>query len=110
MAIAAHNPDAEIRFIDTVCLPTKEHHRSLGRLLAEVDAMVVVGGRNSNNTRALVALCRERGVRCVHVRGASDLDPAWFDGLEAVGLTAGTSTLDATIEEVHRAIERFSPS
>jgi len=109
-SIAAHNPDAEIRFIDTVCLPTKEHHRSLERLLEEVDAMVVVGGRNSNNTRALVALCRERGVRCVHVRGATDLDPAWFDGIEAVGLTAGTSTLDATIEEVHRAIERFSPS
>ncbi len=108
VAIAAHNPDAEIRFIDTVCLPTKEHHRSLGRLLAEVDAMVVVGGRNSNNTRALVALCRERGVRCVHAREASDLDPAWFEGIEVVGLTAGTSTLDATIEEVHRAIEGFS--
>ena len=109
-AIASHNPDAEIRFIDTVCLPTKEHHRSLERLLEQVDAMVVVGGWNSNNTKALVALCRERGVRCAHVREASDLDPAWFVGVEAVGLTAGTSTLDATIEEVHRAIERFSPS
>ncbi len=107
-AIAAHNPDAEIRFIDTVCQPTKEHHRSLERLLSEVDAIVVVGGRNSNNTRALVALCRERGVRCVHVRETSDLDPGWFDGVEVVGLTAGTSTLDATIEEVHRAIESFS--
>lgn len=108
--ISARNPDAEIRFIDTVCLPTKEHHRSLERLLGEVDAMVVVGGWNSNNTKALVALCRERGVRCVHVRGAHDLDSAWFVGVEAVGLTAGTSTLDATIDEVHRAVERLSAS
>jgi 4-hydroxy-3-methylbut-2-enyl diphosphate reductase len=108
-AIAAQNPDAEIRFVDTVCLPTKEHHRSLERLLEGVDAMVVIGGRNSNNTRALVARCRERGVRCVHVQRASDLDPAWFDGVEAVGLTAGTSTLEATIEEVHRTIQGFSP-
>jgi len=50
-AIAARNPDAEIRYIDTICLPAKEHQRSLRRLLERVDAVVVVGGRNSNNTR-----------------------------------------------------------
>jgi 4-hydroxy-3-methylbut-2-en-1-yl diphosphate reductase len=107
-AIAARNPGAEIRFVDTVCLPTKEHQRSLDRLLGEVDAMVVVGGRNSNNTRELVALCRERGVPAVHVQGASDLDPSWFSGFETVGLTAGTSTLDETIDEVHRALSRIA--
>ena len=98
------NPEAEIQFVDTVCLPTKEHQRSLERLLDQVDAMVVVGGRNSNNTRELVALCRERGVPAVHVQEASDLDPDWFAGVRTVGLTAGTSTLDTTIDEVHRAL------
>jgi 4-hydroxy-3-methylbut-2-enyl diphosphate reductase len=107
-AIAARNPGAEIRFVDTVCLPTKEHQRSLDRLLGEVDAMVIVGGRNSNNTRELVALCRERGVPAVHVQGAADLDPSWFSGFETVGLTAGTSTLDETIDEVHRALSRIA--
>ena len=102
--IAVRNPEAEIRFVDTVCLPTKEHQRSLERLLEQVEAMVVVGGRNSNNTRELVALCHERGVPAVHVQGASDLDPAWFAGYRTVGLTAGTSTLDATIDEVHRTL------
>ena len=56
-AIEERNPHAEIRFVDTVCLPTKDHQRSLERLLDRVEAMVVVGGRNSNNTKELVALC-----------------------------------------------------
>jgi 4-hydroxy-3-methylbut-2-enyl diphosphate reductase len=103
-AIAARNPDAEIKFIDTVCLPTKEHQRALERLLERVEAVVVVGGRNSNNTRELVACCRERGKPALHVQSADELDPAWFKGFATVGLTAGTSTLPETIEEVHRAL------
>jgi 4-hydroxy-3-methylbut-2-enyl diphosphate reductase len=106
-AVAAHNPDAEIRFVDTVCLPTKEHQRALERLLGQVEFMVVVGGRHSNNTRELVALCRERGVPAVHVQDAADLEPAWFEGYAVVGLTAGTSTLEATIDEVHQALLRL---
>jgi 4-hydroxy-3-methylbut-2-en-1-yl diphosphate reductase len=103
-AIVARNPDAEITFVDTVCLPTKEHQRSLDRLLDRVEAVVVVGGRNSNNTRELAARCRDRGKPAVHVQSASELDPAWFKGFATVGLTAGTSTLGETIEEVHRAL------
>jgi 4-hydroxy-3-methylbut-2-enyl diphosphate reductase len=103
-AIAARNPDAEIAFVDTVCLPTKEHQRSLERLLDRVDAVVVVGGRNSNNTRELAARCRQRGKPAVHVQSAGELDPAWFKEFATVGLTAGTSTLAETIEEVHRAL------
>jgi 4-hydroxy-3-methylbut-2-enyl diphosphate reductase len=103
-AIAARNPDAQIKFIDTVCLPTKEHQRALERLLDRVDAVVVVGGRHSNNTRELVARCRERARPALHVQSADELDPAWFKGFATVGLTAGTSTLPETIEEVHRAL------
>ena len=66
---------------------------------------MVVGGRNSNNTRELVALGRERGVPTWHVRNAADLDPEWFHEVKVVGLTAGTSTLDETIDEVQRILE-----
>ena len=104
IAIAARNPHAEIKFIDTVCLPTKEHQRALERLLARVDAVVVVGGRNSNNTRELVERSRESGKPVVHVQSAADLDPDWFRDFSVVGLTAGTSTLAETIDEVHRAL------
>ncbi|HZW32122.1 MAG TPA: 4-hydroxy-3-methylbut-2-enyl diphosphate reductase [Isosphaeraceae bacterium] len=106
-AIAARNPHAEVRFVDTVCLPTKEHQRALERLLDRVEAVVVVGGRNSNNTRELVARCRERGKSVWHVQSAAELDPRWFDGCATVGLTAGTSTLPGTIEEVHRTLGRI---
>jgi 4-hydroxy-3-methylbut-2-enyl diphosphate reductase len=107
LAVARLNPEADIRFIDTICHPTKDHQEAVERLLDVVDAMVVVGGKNSNNTRELVARCREKGVRTYHVQEAADLDPAWFDGFETVGLTAGTSTLDSSIEEVKETLEAF---
>ena len=103
-AIAASNPDADIRVIDTVCLPTKDHQRSVERLIDGSDAVVVVGGRNSNNTRALADRARDRGLPAVHVQSAADLDPEWFRPEWTVGLTAGTSTLETTIEEVHDAL------
>ena len=106
-AVAALNPDAEIRFIDTVCHPTKDHQRALEELLGQAEAVVVVGGHNSNNTRELAARCRERGLPAYHVQGAADLDPAWFCGVQTVGLTAGTSTLDETIEEVYQALTQM---
>lgn len=106
-AVVEKNAGSEVRYVDTVCLPTKEHQRSLERLLDEVEAVVVVGGRASNNTRALAARCAERGKRVWRVATAAELDPAWFDGLSTVGLTAGTSTLDATIDEVEAALLRL---
>jgi 4-hydroxy-3-methylbut-2-enyl diphosphate reductase len=103
-AVAAKNPGAEVRFIDTICHPTKDHQAALLRLLEQVEAMVVVGGRNSNNTRQLVLRCQERGLPAYHIQSAADLRPEWFDGVDTVGLTAGTSTLDETIEDVHQAL------
>lgn len=107
-AISERNPGAEIKFVDTVCLPTKDHQRSLERLLDQVEAMVIVGGRNSNNTRELVARCEERGIPALHVQNASDIDANWLAEFETIGLSAGTSTLDSTIDEVHRAIMEIS--
>jgi 4-hydroxy-3-methylbut-2-enyl diphosphate reductase len=103
-AVAAKNPVAEIEFIDTVCQPTKEHQRALDRLFEKVEAVVVVGGAHSNNTLELVARCRDRGKPVLHVQSAADLDPAWFKPFATVGLTAGTSTLAETINDVHRAL------
>jgi 4-hydroxy-3-methylbut-2-enyl diphosphate reductase len=106
-AITERNPHADIEFIDTICHPTKDHQKALDRLMGEVEAMVVVGGLNSNNTRQLVLRCQERGLPAYHVRGPEDLRPEWFDGVDVVGLTAGTSTLDATIAAVERALQQL---
>jgi 4-hydroxy-3-methylbut-2-en-1-yl diphosphate reductase len=103
--IRRKNPDADIRYVDTICLPTKEHQQALEDLLGKVTVIVVVGGKNSNNTRQLVQRCRDRGVRAHHVENAADLRREWFDGVDRVGLTAGTSTLAETIEAVERRLE-----
>ncbi|MBM3993808.1 MAG: 4-hydroxy-3-methylbut-2-enyl diphosphate reductase [Planctomycetes bacterium] len=107
-AIRAKNPQADIRVIDTICHPTKDHQKALDRLMGEVEAMVVVGGHNSNNTRQLVLRCQARGLPAYHVQGPEDLRPEWFDGIETVGLTAGTSTLDATIDAVEEALHHIA--
>ena len=107
-AIRACNPGSEVRFADTICHPTKDHQQALEDLLDEVDALVVVGGRKSNNTRQLAQRCRERGKTAYHVQDARDLRAEWFDGVDTVGLTAGTSTLDETIEEVRHALLRMA--
>jgi 4-hydroxy-3-methylbut-2-enyl diphosphate reductase len=106
-AVAARNPHADIRFIDTICHPTREHQAALERLLDQVEAMVVVGGRNSNNTRQLVLRCQERGLAAFHIQCAADLRAEWFEGIATVGLTAGTSTLDETIDGVYQALVHF---
>ncbi|WP_372895025.1 4-hydroxy-3-methylbut-2-enyl diphosphate reductase [Stieleria sp.] len=102
--IHQQNRGADIRFVDTVCHPTKRRQAAMLTLLDRVDAVVVVGGANSNNTRRLVELCRQHDKPAFHVQSADDLRPEWFDAYDNVGLTAGTSTLDETIDQVHRTL------
>jgi 4-hydroxy-3-methylbut-2-enyl diphosphate reductase len=107
-AVRDRNPDADVRVVDTICRPTKDRQAALAALLGEVQALVVVGGRNSNNTRALVRRARAAGVPATHVQGPEDLDPDWFEGLETVGLTAGTSTPERAILRVEAALGRLT--
>ena len=62
--------------------------------------MIVVGGRSSNNTRELVRTCARYCARVYHVQTDADVRPEWFDDVEVVGLTAGTSTPDDVIDRV----------
>ena len=103
-SIREKNPHADVRFIDTVCEPTRERQSAVERLCRQVDAVVVVGGANSNNTRQLVTLCGRLGTRAYHVQSAEGLHAAWFEGCTTVGLTAGTSTLDETVEAVYERL------
>jgi 4-hydroxy-3-methylbut-2-en-1-yl diphosphate reductase len=102
--IEAKNPGKTIHFVDTICRPTRDRQRALEAMVDQVDAVVVVGGAHSNNSRQLARLAESRGLPVLHVQSAADLEHAWFAGFRTVGLTAGTSTLDSTIDEVHRAL------
>ena len=101
------NPGAEIVFADTICEPTKQRIRAAESLARRCDAVVVVGGKNSNNTRQLAAVCSSLGARAFHVQSAADLVVDWFTGCDSVGVTAGTSTTDEVIDEVVAALERL---
>ncbi|HET6407501.1 MAG TPA: 4-hydroxy-3-methylbut-2-enyl diphosphate reductase [Chthoniobacteraceae bacterium] len=103
-AIRRSRPDLEVRFVDTVCQPTKNRQLALQKLLVDCDTIVIVGGRNSNNTRQLVTAAEAAGCTAFHIERADELDPAWFRGSQVVGLTAGTSTLKETVAQVHAAL------
>jgi len=105
--IARAHPNAKIRFVDTVCKPTKDRQLALKKLIAAVEVIVVVGGRQSNNTRQLVQTCRAAGKRSLHIERPEELQREWFRGVAVVGLTGGTSTLPETVEAVRRRLEEF---
>src|SRR5947207_2981445 len=105
--IAHAHPSAEIRFADTVCKPTKDRQLALKKLIAVADVIVVVGGRQSNDTRQLVETCRAAGKRALHIERPEELQPEWFRGVRVVGLTGGTSTLPETVEAVRQRLEEF---
>ena len=106
-ALKRERPQAVVEFRDTVCQPTKNRQTALRALLQEVEAVVVVGGRNSNNTLQLLKACQAAGKRSFHIERAEELQASWFDGLNSIGLTAGTSTLKETVASVKETLEQF---
>src|SRR6266566_7281214 len=97
-------PQSDVRFLDTVCKPTKERQSAAVEMARQADVVIVVGGRSSNNTRELVKTCARYCARVHHVQTDADLRPEWFDAAEVVGLTAGTSTPDEVIDRVEGRI------
>jgi len=107
-AIEQLHPESEVRFVDTVCKPTKDRQSALRKLIDVTEAIVVVGGRDSNNTRQLVETCRAAGRRAFHIERPDELRSEWFDGISVVGLTAGTSTVRETVDAAFRRLEEIA--
>lgn len=103
-------PSSEVRFKDTVCQPTKQRQSAAVSLAVQCDVVIVVGGRHSNNTRELVETCRRHCPRVHQVEQVEDLRSAWFQNTATVGITAGTSTPDSTIDAVERFIQALRPT
>jgi 4-hydroxy-3-methylbut-2-enyl diphosphate reductase len=101
-------PGSEVRWIDTVCQPTKDRQTAAEDLANRCDVVLVVGGRHSNNTRRLVETCRARCPRVHWLQTADDLDPSWVRDTDTVGITAGTSTPDGVIDALEEALQRLA--
>ena len=107
-------PNSEVRFVDTVCQPTKQRQNAAIELAQKCDAVVVIGGAHSNNTHELVRTCSRFCNRVHHVQTAAELCPEWFSDCYTVGITAGTSTPDNVIAEAEQWLtilsEQFQPA
>jgi len=101
-------PNAQIRFVDTVCQPTKQRQTAAMDLAQNSDVVIIIGGANSNNTRELVKTSLEFCDRVHHIQSPDDLCEDWFDGVETVGLTAGTSTPDWIVDAVETRLKELA--
>ena len=79
---------SELRVINTLCNATTGQQAAALELAGRVESMVVVGGRESANTRHLAEICAEAGVPTHHIESAAELEPTWFTGIDTVGVTA----------------------
>jgi len=96
--IVAQGIEPEVK--RTICSATSQRQDAAAALASTVDAMVVIGGRNSSNTTRLAEICERVCARSFHIESVDELEPAWFEGCETVGVTAGASTPESQIEAV----------
>ena len=100
----------ELHVVNTLCHATTGQQEAAARLAEQVEIVVVVGGKKSANTRHLTEVCREHGAEAFHVEDASELDLAWFEGKTRIGLTAGASTPDYSIDAVEARLRELLPA
>lgn len=97
----------EYRVERTICLATAERQKAAAELADESDAVVVIGGRNSANTRHLFELVQEHCQKVYHIETAGELDSGMFAGCNKIGITAGASTPDRLIKEAILVMENM---
>lgn len=91
----------------TICSATELRQQAVRDLCKEVEIVVVVGGKNSGNTKRLAEIAKEEGKRVILVEVAAELNPEDFDGIQVVGVTAGASTPDEIIQSVAHSLENM---
>ena len=95
----------DLRFINTICFPTRRNHEQIKELAVQCDVMIVIGSFTSANSKRLTQLALERNKRSFQVTTAEELDMSWFNDCETVGISAGASTPDELINDVIKYIK-----
>lgn len=91
----------DILVLNTICNATQERQVEARRIASEVDAMIVIGGKSSSNTQKLYEICQKECKNTYFIQTLGDLNPECVNSVRSVGITAGASTPNQIIEEVH---------
>ncbi len=97
----------EVRIFNTICNATFENQDAARELSSEVDIMLVVGGKNSSNTKQLLSISQENCKECFLIENEKELKLEWFRGKKVCGITAGASTPDWIIKRIIAKIREF---
>jgi 4-hydroxy-3-methylbut-2-enyl diphosphate reductase len=101
-------PNIRLPRKDDICYATQNRQNAVKQLLERAQVIVVVGAPESSNSNRLVELARKAGVPGHLVQTAGDLDPAWFEDVDCVGVTAGASTPEVLVEQVVERLRTLS--
>lgn len=99
----------ELRVMNTICRATQERQESAAELAARADVMIVIGGKNSGNTRRLAQICAGACAKMHHIEDAAEIKKDWLEGAARIGVTAGASTpanhIERAVERIHELVE-----
>ena len=97
----------DINVVNTICNATHERQVEASQIASDVDGMIVIGGKNSSNTQKLFEICRRECGNTVFIQTLADLDDGWLRDVQKIGITAGASTPNKSIEEVQNYVREF---
>ena len=98
----------KISIYDTICQATVARREATLELGRNVDLMIIVGGKNSSNTRRLYKMCKDEGINSKFIERAEEIDPCWTEGIRKVGISTGTSTPNWVIAEVIEYLRKIA--
>ena len=97
----------DLRFVNTICFPTRRNHEQIKELANQCDVMIVIGSFTSANSKRLTQLAMERNNQSYQVTNSGDINRSWFKNCETVGISAGASTPDDIIKGVVEKIKEI---
>jgi len=98
----------EVRVFNTICNATFENQDAVRALSQKADVMIIIGGKNSSNTKQLHSIAKSNCPDSYHIEGPDDIEDAWFEGKTLCGISAGASTPDWIIEQVIARIGKMA--
>ena len=98
----------DLRFVNTICFPTRRNHEQIKELASICDLMIIIGSFTSANSKRLTKLSFERNSNSYQVMDENDIDESWFNNIESIGISAGASTPDNIIGQFIKKVKKIS--